>query len=161
MTDTKTAARDASKLVDEIDAVVLTDPSDLLPDPKAADKPTAEAIAKAIAEIDMHDTNSIVSFGSAAQAELQVISQAMLDGVRNKDVGPAGASLRDIVGTIRGFSVEELDPTTKSVGGIACLAAPSPCMISLRVTKPCKVKSTRSPMICCGMNISSCVTLSH
>jgi len=113
MTDTKTAARDASKLVDEIDAVVLTDPSDLLPDPKAADKPTAEAIAKAIAEIDMHDTNSIVSFGSAAQAELQVISQAMLDGVRNKDVGPAGASLRDIVGTIRGFSVEELDPTHK------------------------------------------------
>lgn len=113
MTDTKTAARDASKLVDEINAVVLTDPSDLLPDPKAADKPTVEAIAKAIAEIDMHDTNSIVSFGSAAQAELQVISQAMLDGVRNKDVGPAGASLRDIVGTIRGFSVEELDPTRK------------------------------------------------
>ena len=113
MTDTKTAARDASKLVDEINAVVLTDPSDLLPDPQAADKPTAEAIAKAIAEIDMHDTNSIVSFGSAAQAELQVISQAMLDGVRNKDVGPAGASLRDIVGTIRGFSVEELDPTRK------------------------------------------------
>ena len=113
MTDTKTAARDASKLVDEINAVVLTDPSDLLPDPQAADKPTAEAIAKAIAEIDMHDTNSIVSFGSAAQAELQVISQAMLDGVRNKDVGPAGASLRDIVGTIRGFSVEELDPTHK------------------------------------------------
>jgi uncharacterized protein YaaN involved in tellurite resistance len=37
----------------------------------------------------------------------------MLDGVRNKDVGPAGASLRDIVGTIRGFSVEELDPTRK------------------------------------------------
>jgi uncharacterized protein YaaN involved in tellurite resistance len=113
MTDTKTAARDASKLVDEINAVVLTDPSDLLPNPQAADKPTAEAIAKAIAEIDMHDTNSIVSFGSAAQAELQVISQAMLDGVRNKDVGPAGASLRDIVGTIRGFSVEELDPTRK------------------------------------------------
>ncbi|MBF9055351.1 toxic anion resistance protein [Rhodobacterales bacterium HKCCA1065] len=113
MTNTKTAARDASKLVDEINAVVLTDPSDLLPDPKAADQPTAEAIAKAIAEIDMHDTNSIVSFGSAAQAELQVISQAMLDGVRNKDVGPAGASLRDIVGTIRGFSVEELDPTRK------------------------------------------------
>ena len=57
----------------------------------------------------MEDTNSIISFGSAAQEELQVISQSMLQGVRNKDVGPAGDSLRDIVTTIRGFSVSELD----------------------------------------------------
>ena len=57
----------------------------------------------------MGSTNSIVSFGSAAQAELQVISQAMLADVRNKDVGPAGDSLRNIVTTIRGFSVSELD----------------------------------------------------
>jgi len=40
---------------------------------------------------------------------LQEISQSMLQGVRNKDVGPAGGSLRDIVTTIRGFSVSELD----------------------------------------------------
>ena len=60
-------------------------------------------------EIDMGDTGSIVSFGSAAQAELQEISQAMLADVRNKDLGPAGDSLRDIVTTIRGFSVSELD----------------------------------------------------
>ena len=33
----------------------------------------------------------------------------MLQGVRNKDVGPAGDSLREIVTTIRGFSVSELD----------------------------------------------------
>jgi uncharacterized protein YaaN involved in tellurite resistance len=61
----------------------------------------------------MTDTNSIVSFGSAAQAELQEISQSMLQGVRNKDVGPAGDSLRDIVTTIRGFSVSELDVRRK------------------------------------------------
>jgi len=66
-------------------------------------------IKKRIDEIDMEDTNSIISFGSAAQEELQVISQSMLQGVRNKDVGPAGDSLRDIVTTIRGFSVSELD----------------------------------------------------
>ena len=60
-------------------------------------------------EIDMTDTNSIVAFGSAAQAELQDISQSMLTDVRNKDVGPAGDSLRNIVTTIRGFSVAELD----------------------------------------------------
>ena len=66
-------------------------------------------IKKRIDEIDMEDTNSIISFGSAAQEELQVISQSMLQGVRNKDVGPAGDSLRDIVTTIRRFSVSELD----------------------------------------------------
>ena len=33
----------------------------------------------------------------------------MLSDVRNKDVGPAGDSLRSIVSTIRGFSVSELD----------------------------------------------------
>ena len=60
-------------------------------------------------EIDMEDTQSIVSFGSSAQAELQEISQSMLADVRNKDVGPAGDSLRNIVSTIRGFSVSELD----------------------------------------------------
>jgi len=62
-----------------------------------------------MAELDMSDTQSIVSFGSRAQAELQTISQAMLTDVRNKDVGPAGDSLRNIVSTIRGFSVSELD----------------------------------------------------
>ena len=33
----------------------------------------------------------------------------MLQGVKNKDVGPAGDSLRKMVTTIRGFSVSELD----------------------------------------------------
>ena len=60
-------------------------------------------------EIDIRDSNAIMSFGAAAQAELQEISQAMLSGVRNKELGPAGDRLRDIVGTIRGFSVSELD----------------------------------------------------
>jgi uncharacterized protein YaaN involved in tellurite resistance len=52
-------------------------------------------------------------FGSSAQVELQEISQSMLQDVRNKDVGPAGDSLRDIVSTIRGFSVSELDVRRK------------------------------------------------
>jgi uncharacterized protein YaaN involved in tellurite resistance len=68
-----------------------------------------ECIRRRMAELDMGDTGSIVAFGSTAQAELQEISQAMLADVKNKDVGPAGGSLREIVSTIRGFSVEELD----------------------------------------------------
>ena len=74
-----------------------------------ADASVGAEIKRRIDEIDIGDTQSIVSFGSAAQAELQEISQSMLQGVRNKDVGPAGDSLRGIVSTIRGFSISELD----------------------------------------------------
>ena len=112
-TEIRQQAEATAKMIEEINAVVLPDPSaDLIPLPQA-DAPTAEQIRARMAQIDMGDTNSIVSFGSSAQAELQQISQAMLQGVKNKDVGPAGDSLREIVGTIRGFSVDELDPNRK------------------------------------------------
>ena len=98
-------------LVEEVSAVILPEPVDanaIVPLAQA-DKPLGAEIRARMDEIDMADTQSIVSFGSAAQAELQEISQAMLQDVRNKDVGPAGDSLRSIVTTIRGFSVSELD----------------------------------------------------
>ncbi|WP_299150676.1 toxic anion resistance protein [uncultured Tateyamaria sp.] len=97
--------------VNEVTAVVLPEPADanaIVPLAQA-DAPVGAEIRARMGEIDMGDTNSIVSFGSAAQAELQEISQAMLADVRNKDVGPAGDSLRNIVTTIRGFSISELD----------------------------------------------------
>ncbi|HGG05855.1 MAG TPA: toxic anion resistance protein [Aliiroseovarius sp.] len=101
------------KEVEEITALVLPEPSTDLVPLETADKPTSAEIKKRMAEIDMSNTQSIIEFGSGAQAELQVISQEMLQGVRNKDVGPAGDSLRSIVTTIRGFSVSELDMRRK------------------------------------------------
>ena len=98
-------------LVEEVTAVMLPEPKEagaIVPLAEA-DAPVGAEIRRRMDEIDMADTNSIVSFGSAAQAELQEISQAMLADVRNKEVGPAGDSLRSIVTTIRGFSVSELD----------------------------------------------------
>ncbi len=97
--------------VEAVSRAVLPEPAEagaIVALDKADAKASAE-ITSRMAEIDMGDTQSIVSFGSAAQAELQEISQAMLQGVRNKDVGPAGDSLRGIVTTIRGFAVSELD----------------------------------------------------
>lgn len=98
-------------MVEEVNAVVLPEPGDAqaVISLQDATPEVSEEIRSRMAEIDMGDTNSIVSFGAGAQTELQEISQAMLDGVRNKDVGPAGDGLRDIVTTIRGFSVSELD----------------------------------------------------
>ena len=97
--------------VEEVSRVILSEPAAanaIVPLEQAGPEQSAE-IRTRMDEIDMGDTSSIVSFGSGAQAELQVISQSMLQGVRNKDVGPAGDSLRGIVTTIRGFSVSELD----------------------------------------------------
>ena len=99
--------------VEKVTAVVLAEPKGDLITLEAADPPTTEEINRRMSELDMTDTQSIISFGSGAQAELQEISQSMLQGVRNKDVGPAGDSLRNIVSTIRGFSVSELDTRRK------------------------------------------------
>lgn len=104
----------------EAEAQVLAVAAHALPEPveavqalEAASPEVSAEITTRIGEIDMGDSNSIISFGSGAQAELQTISQAMLADVRNKDVGPAGDSLRGIVTTIRGFSVSELDVRRK------------------------------------------------
>lgn len=104
-------AENSLQLIEEVNAVVLPEPkpADAVVPLAEADAPVSAEIRRRMDELDMEDTNSIVSFGSSAQAELQEISQAMLQDVRNKDVGPAGDSLRNIVTSIRGFSVSELD----------------------------------------------------
>ena len=95
--------------VEKVTAVVLPEPMAEVVALKSATADKAEAIRRRMAEVDLTSTRSIIAFGSSAQAELQVISQAMLQDVKNKDVGPAGDSLRKIVTTIRGFATEELD----------------------------------------------------
>ena len=107
--DTRTAAATALAEAEKITAKVLPEPSTALITLDAAPAKEATEIRKRMGEIDMGNTQSIISFGSRAQAELQAISQEMLAGVKNKDVGPAGDSLRSMVTTLRGFSVSELD----------------------------------------------------
>ncbi|MEM8790569.1 MAG: toxic anion resistance protein [Pseudomonadota bacterium] len=91
-----------------------------LPEPKGelvpvtADTGLADPeIAERMGEIDMSSTQSIIKFGSGAQHRLTELSDEMLNGVRNKDVGPAGESLRQMVTAIRGFDASELDPSAK------------------------------------------------
>ena len=99
--------------IESIAALVLPEPGNAVVPLTEADAPMADAIRTRMAEIDLTDSGSIVHFGSRAQNELQSISQAMLADVKNKDVGPAGDSLREIVTTLRGFSVSELDVRRK------------------------------------------------
>ena len=95
--------------IEEVTAVILPEPGTEIVPLAAASDDKAQDIRARMAELDMTNTQSIISFGSKAQAELQVISQEMLADVKNKDVCPAGDSLRQIVTTIRGFGAEELD----------------------------------------------------
>ncbi len=108
--------KQAEELTQEIDALVqipLAQPSDVpipLDDAQGAD---ADVIRARMAEIDMAQTSTIIGFGARAQADLQQISQSMLADVKNKDLGPAGDGLREMVTTLRGFSVTELDARRK------------------------------------------------
>ncbi len=143
-------AAETLALVEEVNAVVLPEPAaaeDVVPLAKA-NKTVSKEITARMDELDMTDTGSIVHFGSAAQSELQEISQAMLDGVRNKDVGPAGDSLRSIVTTIRGFSVSELDVRRKRTWWERLLGRAAPFAKFTARFEPSKARSTRSPIIC-------------
>ena len=113
---TENVRQKAETSLKEVEAVTAA----LLPEVKGelivvdqADAAEKAEIDKAMGELDMGNTQSIIQFGSKAQAELQVISQEMLAGVRNKDTGPAGDALRSMVTSIRGFSANELDPNRK------------------------------------------------
>ncbi|MGK0321820.1 MAG: hypothetical protein ACI9JP_004018, partial [Granulosicoccus sp.] len=104
MSETKT------DVVNEVDVLPGTE---LLPDLKhdivpyeKVDVPERQMIDRLMKEIDLTDSNSVIFFGSKAQQELTSISDNMLEGVRNKDLGSAGRSLNDMVSVLRGFEVE-------------------------------------------------------
>jgi uncharacterized protein YaaN involved in tellurite resistance len=77
---------------------------------RQADPERRARIERAIREIDLRDANSILFFGSKAQEKLTIVSDTMLEGVRNKDIGPAGTALSQMLSTLRGFNVADLDP---------------------------------------------------
>ena len=106
--------------VDVATDVDLLPGTELLPDVKYEmvayedTKPDEKArIDRLMDEIDLSDSNSVIFFGSKAQQELTSISDNMLEGVRNKDVGSAGEALNSMVSVLRGFQVEDYDPNER------------------------------------------------
>ena len=78
-------------------------------------------------QLNMNDSNDILFFGSKAQKQLTTISDSMLEGVKNKELGTAGDSLNEMVGVLRGFDVAGLDPNDPSSWGDVGRNAPCPC----------------------------------
>jgi uncharacterized protein YaaN involved in tellurite resistance len=81
--------------------------------PAQATLPEQAEIKALLAELDLTDTSSIMHFGVKAQQQLTQVSDQMLEGVRAKDTGAAGGALSEMVGALRGFDVEALDPNAK------------------------------------------------
>jgi uncharacterized protein YaaN involved in tellurite resistance len=76
----------------------------------AADTAKVYEIAKTI---NMSDTNSIISFGVDAQRGLTEHSDCILKGVRNKDTGPAGEVMNNLMVQVRTLGLDSLDPNAK------------------------------------------------
>jgi uncharacterized protein YaaN involved in tellurite resistance len=93
-------------------------PTAPLPTPEIVEYGQAPAarraeIEQAMSELEIDDSNSILFFGTAAQDMVTAVADEMLEGVRNKDTGVAGQALNEMVTTLRGFPVAELDPKNK------------------------------------------------
>jgi len=94
----------------EIIETTIEEQSENLP---AVQEEERSQLETALSELDFNDRNSIIYFGASAQEELDDISNRMIDGVRNKDTGAAGAVLNEMVAAIKGFDIEELNPNKK------------------------------------------------
>jgi len=70
-------------------------------------------LQEAMNELDLKDRTSIIYFGSKAQEKLDEISNRMIDGVQNNELGAAGAALNEMVASIRGFDMDKFDPNQK------------------------------------------------
>lgn len=73
-----------------------------------SDPETDAAVAKARAELNVTDPQSVILFGSRSQNGVSDIAGKMIEGVRNKDIEPASDALNQVVLCIRGFSVSDL-----------------------------------------------------
>lgn len=97
MASERNKAADAAVAIEEVD--------DLVRDPER--RARVDALVQ---EIDLSNASSVITFGTRAQEALTNVSDAMLEGVRSKDIGPAGSALNDMLVTLRGFDVKALDP---------------------------------------------------
>ena len=101
----------AEALVEEVEELdVLDDASkDVIKyqDASIKEQTKIELLAK---EIKIQDSHSVIFFGAKAQEQINSVSDSMLEGVKNKDLGTSGDSLNSLVTAIKGFDVDTLNP---------------------------------------------------
>ncbi|WP_020394921.1 toxic anion resistance protein [Thiolinea disciformis] len=111
-TATQTATTTALAVVPGTEVTLAAPAKEIVAYTQAEPKVKGE-IEAAIGEIDLKDRSSIMFFGTKTQEQMTSISEKMLDGVKNKDVGAAGGSLTNMITAIRGFDIDALNPNKK------------------------------------------------
>jgi uncharacterized protein YaaN involved in tellurite resistance len=109
-TQTTTAVQTAPAIIPGTALAPLPEVTTELVAYEQADDTNKSKLETIIAEIDMNDRSSIMFFGTKTQEQMTTISEKMLNGVKNKDIGSAGASLSNMVTAIKGFDIDSLNP---------------------------------------------------
>ncbi|HEY4553540.1 MAG TPA: toxic anion resistance protein, partial [Bacillaceae bacterium] len=65
-------------------------------------------------QIDPTNHQAIISYGTQAQSQLLNFSSSMLDHVQNKDIGPIGDILNELMSKLKSVNPEELAPEKKN-----------------------------------------------
>lgn len=109
-TQTATATQTAPAVIPGTELAPLPEMTTELVAYGQADQPLQQEMENIIAEIDVKDRSSIMFFGTKTQEQMTTISEKMLNGVKNKDIGVAGKSLTSMISAIKGFDVDALNP---------------------------------------------------
>ena len=109
-TETTTAVQTAPAEIPGTELATLPEVTTELVAYEQADDANKNKLESIIAEIDMNDRSSIMFFGTKTQEQMTTISEKMLNGVKNKDIGSAGTSLTNMVVAIKGFDIDSLNP---------------------------------------------------
>lgn len=83
-----------------------------------ADAPDAPKVSQARAkeladQIDVKNTQAVISFGVESQKKATQVSEQMLQGVRTKDTGEVGNQLNVMVHEMRGLDFSQIEPGQK------------------------------------------------
>lgn len=66
-----------------------------------------EVVNKYAAQIDLKDSQMVLSYGAGAQKNIADFSEGALSNVKTKDMGEIGGLLTDVVTELKGFDAEE------------------------------------------------------
>ncbi len=94
-----------TKVKEKLEEAIVAKAQEPLPPVAKEEETLIEQYKK---ELDFKNRNSVIYYGVEAQEKLDEISNQMIEGVKNKDLGEAGATLNEMVAAIRGFDVDEL-----------------------------------------------------
>jgi len=67
-------------------------------------------------QIDITDTNTVLTYGAASQKQISDFSDGALQAVRTKDMGEVGDMLSDLVVELKGFDFDEVGETKGFLG---------------------------------------------